>query len=159
MSSGPVIGEAQMRRHIAQAWEQERNGHELPFAVILCDTGRAIGSTRFLDLRPAHRGIEIGSTWYATAYQRTAVNSECKLLLLQHAFESLDCIRVQLKTDARNLRSQQAIERLGAVKEGTLRNHMILPGGDIRTTVLYSITAQEWPTVKARLQANLAPAT
>jgi len=102
------------------------------------------------------RGLEIGGTWYGLEFQRTAVNTECKYLLLQHAFETLNCIRVQLKTDSQNERSQRAIERIGAKHEGVLRNHMILPDGRFRDSVYYSIIESEWPGVKARLEAMLA---
>ncbi len=108
-----------------------------------------------MDVRPAHRGLEIGYTWIARAYQGTRVNPECKYLLLRHAFEKLGAIRVQLKTDGRNLQSQHAIEKLGAVKEGVLRKHLILPDGYVRDTVMYSITDSEWPHVKSRLEARL----
>jgi RimJ/RimL family protein N-acetyltransferase len=104
---------------------------------------------------PKDRGLEIGGTWYGTEFQRTAVNTECKYLLLRHAFETLGCIRVQLKTDRRNERSQKAIERIGAVKEGVLRNHMILPNGSYRDSVFYSVIEPEWPTVKKRLEEML----
>jgi len=133
-----------------------RRSSELPFAVIHLGSGRAIGSTRYLDIRPEHRGLEIGGTWYAAAHQRTGVNTECKYLLLRHAFEDLGCIRVQLKTDLRNERSQRAIERIGGVEEGVLRNQMILPDGHHRATVMYSITDLEWPEVKARLERMMA---
>jgi N-acetyltransferase len=123
-----------------------------PFAVIHVRSGKAIGSTRYLDIRPDHRGLEIGGTWYGKDFQRTGVNTECKFLLLRHAFEVLDCIRVQLKTDLRNERSQRAMERIGAVREGVLRNHMIQPDGHWRQTVMYSVTVEEWPAVKERLQ-------
>ncbi len=109
------------------------------------------GATRYLNIVPKDRGLEIGGTWYGPEFQRTAVNTECKYLLLRHAFESLGCIRVQLKTDLRNERSQKAIERIGAVKEGVLRNHMILPDGRIRHSVFYSILDSEWLEVKKRL--------
>jgi len=105
---------------------------------------------------PKDRGLEIGGTWYGTEFQRTAVNTECKYLLLKHAFETLGCIRVQLKTDSRNERSQKAIERIGAIREGILRNHMILPDGYIRDSVFYSILDSEWGTVKRRLEEKLA---
>ncbi|HEY9526457.1 MAG TPA: GNAT family protein, partial [Anaerolineales bacterium] len=98
------------------------------------------------------RGLEIGGTWDGSEFQRTVVNTECKYLLLSHAFETLGCIRVQLKTDQRNERSQRAIERIGAVKEGVLRNHMILPDGRYRHSVFYSILDTEWPEVKKRLE-------
>ena len=102
-----------------------------------------------------NRCVEIGGTWYGAEYQRTGVNTECKYLLLRHAFESWGGIRVQLKTDLNNVRSQRAIERLGAVKEGVLRNHMIRPDGTVRDTVMYSIIDREWPLVKARLEAMM----
>ncbi|MFM8320705.1 MAG: GNAT family N-acetyltransferase, partial [Chloroflexota bacterium] len=119
-------------------------------------TGLALGCTRYLDIRPAHRGVEIGGTWYGAAYQRTGVNTEAKYLLLQHAFETWGCVRVQLKTDLRNQRSQRAIERLGAVREGVIRNHMVLPDGSLRHSVIYSILDSEWPAVKLRLEALMA---
>ena len=106
-----------------------------------------------MDIRAAHRGLEIGWTFVAPAFQRTAINTECKRLLLTHAFETLGCLRVQLKTDLRNLKSQRAIERLGAVKEGVLRQHIVYHDGYVRDSVLYSITAAEWPEVKRRLSA------
>jgi RimJ/RimL family protein N-acetyltransferase len=101
---------------------------------------------------PQDRGLEIGGTWYGLEFQRTVVNTECKYLLLRHAFETLGCIRVQLKTDRLNERSQKAIERIGAVREGVLRNHMILPNGRYRDSVFYSIVDTEWPAVKKRLE-------
>ena len=128
----------------------------MPFAVIHRITGRAIGATRYMEIRPLDRGLEIGGTWYAVAYQRTAVNTECKYLLLRHAFESLGCIRVQFKTDLLNEPSQRALARIGAVKEGILRNHMIRPDGTIRHSVYYSIIDSEWPKVKARLEEMLS---
>jgi N-acetyltransferase len=140
-------------RWIAEALAAQERGEQLPFAIQERASGRAVGSTRYLDLRLAHRGLEIGWTWITPARQRTAVNSECKLLLLAHAFETLGCLRVQLKTDLRNLRSQAAIERLGATKEGVLRKHYVLWDGYVRDSVLYSITDEQWPAVKARLSA------
>jgi RimJ/RimL family protein N-acetyltransferase len=128
---------------------------ELPFAVIHVESGRVAGATRYLNLAPEHRGLEIGGTWYGLEFQRTIVNTECKYLLLQYAFEHLGCIRVQFKTDLRNVRSQKAIERLGAVREGVLRNHMILPDGNYRDSVFYSIIASEWPRVKTALEDRL----
>lgn len=133
----------------------QARGTDLPFAVILAAngpaTGRAIGCTRYMEIRRKDRGLEIGGTWYGLAYQRTGVNTECKYLLLRHAFEELGCIRVQLKTDILNERSQRAIERIGAVREGVLRNHMIRADGTYRDSVYYSIIASEWPAVKAHL--------
>jgi RimJ/RimL family protein N-acetyltransferase len=127
----------------------------IPFAIVLKESGQPVGSTSYFDIRPAHRGLEIGYTWYAVAYQGTHINPENKYLLLRHAFETLGAIRVQLKTDKRNLRSQAAIAKLGAKLEGTLRKHSIMEDGYIRDTVMFSITDDEWPEVKAGLQARL----
>jgi N-acetyltransferase len=118
-------------------------------------SGRAIGSTRFGDIAPEHGRVEIGWTWIAPSHQRTAVNSEAKLLQLSYAFDALGAGRVALKTDGRNERSQRAIERLGGVREGVLRRHLRLPDGYVRDTVYYSILADEWPAVKGRLEASL----
>lgn len=125
----------------------------LPFAIVLKETDEAIGCTTYMDIRPQHDGLEIGMTWVGRALQRTGVNTECKLLLLTHAFEQIGCARVQLKTDMRNVQSQAAIERIGGVKEGVLRKHMIMPDGFLRDTVLYSIISSEWPECKVRLEA------
>ena len=124
------------------------------FAQVWNETGRAIGSTRLLDVRPPDRQVEIGATFVARAYWRTAANTEAKYLFLTHCFEALGCTRVALKTDGRNVRSQEAIARLGAVREGTLRRHMNVRGYQ-RDTVYYSILDDEWPAVKARLAARL----
>ena len=129
---------------------------DLPFVAIHLASGRVAGATRYLNIVPENRGLEIGGTWYGLEFQRTAVNTECKYLLLKHAFETLGCIRVQFKTDMRNERSQRAIERIGAKQEGVLRNHMILPDGRYRDSVYYSIIDNEWPGVKARLEEMLA---
>jgi N-acetyltransferase len=130
-------------------------GTELPFAIVSQETGGVIGSSRFLDIRVPHRGVEIGWTWLGREYQRTAINTECKLLLLRHAFETWGCIRVQLKTDRRNDRSRRAIERLGAQFEGIHRNHYVLPDGSFRDSAFYSIVEREWPGIKARLEEKL----
>jgi RimJ/RimL family protein N-acetyltransferase len=129
---------------------------DLPFVAVHLASGRVAGATRYLNIIPKDRGLEIGGTWYGPEFQRTAVNTECKYLLLQHAFETLGAIRVQLKTDSRNIRSQKAIERIGGVKEGVLRNHMILPDGVIRHSVFYSILDLEWEEVKKRLEEMLS---
>ncbi|HSD51226.1 MAG TPA: GNAT family protein [Candidatus Methylomirabilis sp.] len=147
-----------------QAWIQEAlaaaaGGTQIPFAIIHRAGGKGIGSTRYLDIRREHRGLEIGWTWMGTAYQRTPVNTECKYLLLRHAFEELGAVRVQLKTDLRNERSQRAIERIGAVREGVLRKHLALWDGFIRDTVYYSILDSEWPAIKGRLENLLATST
>jgi N-acetyltransferase len=155
MLYGTIHTEEQMKDWVREILSRQARGTDLPFAVVHLESGRAVGSTRYLDIRHDDRGLEIGGTWYGVNYQRTAVNTECKYLLLQHAFERLGCIRVQLKTDLRNERSQKAIERLGAVKEGILRNHMILPDGHFRHSVFYSIIASEWPAVKVKLEERL----
>ncbi len=155
MPYGPVDTEDKMRDLVHFWLRQQAKGTDLPFTVFHLADSCAVGMTRYLDIRPADRTLEIGGTWYTPAYQHTAVNTECKYLLLCHAFETLGCIRVQLKTDLRNERSQRAIERLGAVREGVLRNHMILPDGTVRPSVYYSILAAEWPAVKSRLEGLL----
>jgi RimJ/RimL family protein N-acetyltransferase len=126
-----------------------------PFAIVLREHGRAIGMTSYLDIRPQDLGVEIGFTWIAKPHQHSAVNPECKYMLFRHAFDDQGAARVQLKTDLRNLQSQRAIEKLGAVREGVLRKHMMLPDGFIRDTVMYSVTADEWPAVRARLEERL----
>ena len=126
------------------------------WATVDAASGRAIGASRFGDIAPEHGRVEIGWTWIAPSHQRTAVNTEAKLLQLGYAFDQLGATRVALKTDGRNLRSQAAIERLGAQREGTLRRHVRLPDGFIRDTVYFSILAEEWPAVKARLEERLA---
>jgi N-acetyltransferase len=155
MRYGMVTNEDKMRDFIATLLEHQRKATDLPFATIHLPTNRAVGMTRFLDIQPQNRSVEIGGTWITPAFQRTPVNTEAKFLMLQHAFESLGCVRVQLKTDLRNVRSQRAIERLGALREGVLRDHMILPDGTLRSSVFYSILASEWPAVKEHLQASL----
>jgi len=155
MLYGQVTTTDKMRIWVRNLLELQELGTDVPFAVVLQENGKAIGGTRFMDIRPAHRGLEIGGTWYGVEYQHTRVNTECKFLLLEHAFEKLGCIRVQLKTDSRNIRSQQAIERIGAIKEGTLRNHLITPEGVFRHTVYYSIIDIEWLAVKKNLIAKL----
>lgn len=141
-----------MRNWVLDILSRAARGTDLPFVAIHLESGRVAGATRYLNIVPQDRGLEIGGTWYGPEFQRTVVNTECKYLLLGHAFERLGCIRVQLKTDLRNERSQKAIERIGAVKEGVLRNHMILPDGRIRHSVFYSILDTEWPGVKKGLE-------
>jgi len=152
MLYGDMKTEADMRNWVLDILS--RSG-DVPFVAVHLASGRVAGATRYLNVSPKDRGLEIGGTWYGLDFQRTAVNTECKYLLLKHAFETLGAIRVQLKTDARNVRSQKAIERIGAVKEGILRNHMILPDGYIRDSVFYSIVASEWDGVKSRLESIL----
>ena len=141
-----------MRNWVMDILSRAEKGTDLPFVAIHLASGRVAGATRYLNTMPNDRGLEIGGTWYGSEFQRTPVNTECKYLMLCHAFETLGCIRVQLKTDLRNERSQKAIERIGAVKEGVLRNHMILPDGHYRHSVFYSILDTEWPDVKKKLE-------
>lgn len=145
-----------LREYMDQALREAERGSSLPFLIRERATGRAVGSTRFGTIDPAHRKLEIGWTWIAPAWQRTAINTECKYLLLSHAFEDLGADRVELKTDAKNTRSRAAILRIGATQEGILRHHMIAAGGRVRDTVYFSILAEEWPGVKAGLERKLA---
>lgn len=140
---------------IDAALRERESGSQLPFAIITRTTEHAVGSTRYLNIMPRDNGLEIGWTWLKLSVQRTALNTECKYLLLRHAFETLGAIRVQLKTDRRNEVSQRAIERIGAVREGILRKHMIVQDGYERDTVMYSITDSEWPLVKERLESRM----
>ena len=152
----PNLGSVSDARQMIEAAKvAAADGSQLPFAVVERATGRAIGSTRYLDIRRNDRRLEIGWTWLGAAYQRTPTNTESKYLLLRHAFDDLGTIRVQLKTDLRNERSQRAIERLGAIREGVLRKHVILWDGFIRDTAYYSILDNEWPGVRKRLEAFL----
>lgn len=146
----------EMRAYICAAREAEAAGNALPFATIERATGRAVGSTRFLNIDRTNQRVEIGSTWITPAWQRTALNTEAKYLMLQHAFETMGCIRVELKTDALNQRSRTAILRIGAREEGILRSHMLTWSGRVRDTVYYSIIESEWPAAKAGLEAKLA---
>jgi len=146
-----------MSQYIAEALAQQSAGRTLPFAIIDRSTGRAVGSTRFLNYEPAHRRIEIGATWLGTPWQRTAFNTEAKLLLLTHAFERLRLNRVEFKTDVLNTRSRKAILRLGASEEGVLRRHMVMRDGRVRDSVYFSILAEEWPSVRQRLERMLVP--
>jgi N-acetyltransferase len=155
MLYGDIDSVDDMRKWVMDILARAEKGTDLPFVAVHLDSGRVAGATRYLNIMPHDRGLEVGGTWYGPEFQRTAVNTECKYLLLQHAFETLGCIRVQLKTDLRNERSQKAIERIGALKEGILRNHMILPDGRYRHSVFYSILDSEWPAVKKRLEGML----
>ena len=155
MLYGRMETEEDMLNWVRDILSRAEKGTDLPFAVIHLASGRMAGATRYLNIMPKDRGLEIGGTWYGLEFQRTPVNTECKYLLLSHAFEDLKCIRVQLKTDLRNERSQKAIERIGAKREGVLRNHMILPDGRCRDSVFYSILDVEWPQVKKNLEEML----
>lgn len=151
MRYGTLDSPEKMAHFVEHLLEMQTRGTDLPFAVIDPASGRAVGTTRYMDIQLANHGLEIGGTWYGKAYQHTGVNTESKFLLLQHAFEDLGIIRVQFKADLLNERSQHAIERIGGVREGMLRDHIILPDGRVRSSVYYSILAREWPDVKQRL--------
>ena len=142
---------ADMQAWIAVALYKQQVDAELPFAIRDLTRGYLCGSTRYLDIVPHDRGLEIGSTWLGVSARRTGINTECKYLLLKHAFETLGAIRVQFKTHHNNLRSQRAIERIGGIREGMLRNHKIMPDGHYRHSVYYSIIESEWAAVKANL--------
>jgi RimJ/RimL family protein N-acetyltransferase len=145
-----------MRRYVEEALARQASGAAIPFATTEAATGRVIGSTRFHNVEPAHRRVEIGYTWIAPPWTRTPVNTEAKYLMLRHAFESLGCVRVELRTDALNTRSRAAILRIGAKEEGTLRRHLRTDSGRFRDTVYFSILDDEWPDVKRRLEGRLA---
>ncbi|MDZ4699799.1 MAG: GNAT family protein [Rhodothermales bacterium] len=146
-----------MAAYILAALAGRDRGDMVPFVIIDPQTRQVVGSTRYMNMDLANRRVEIGSTWVAGPWQRTAVNTEAKLLLLRHAFEELGCVRVELKTDALNERSRRAILRLGAKEEGTLRKHMVTASGRIRDTVYFSILDTEWEAVRAGLEAKLTP--
>ena len=146
-----VADAAQMQAWVQTALDEQTAGTSLPFAIISQASGEAIGSTRYMNIVPAHRRLEIGSTWLSTAAQRSGANTEAKLLLLTHAFEALKAIRVELKTDALNSRSRAAIARIGGIEEGIFRRHVICASGRVRDTVYFSMLDNEWPAVKARL--------
>jgi RimJ/RimL family protein N-acetyltransferase len=147
-----------MRAEIDRRLELKAQGSMLPFAVIDQVTNAAVGMTTYMDVDAVNRRVEIGSTWYRSKVQRTALNTECKLLLLQHAFETLSCIAVEFRTHYFNQASRRAIERLGAKLDGIMRNHRRAPDGTLRDTCVYSIIATEWPTVKSHLSYQLARA-
>jgi len=144
-----------MRAYVEKALADLAAGRSLPFVTRDRAGGRIVGTTRFMNIEAAHRRVEIGTTWLAQSFQRTAVNTEAKLLMLGHAFETLGCIAVDIRTHERNMQSRAAIERLGAKLDGILRNHMIMPDGTVRNTASYSIIDKEWPEVRARLEARL----
>jgi RimJ/RimL family protein N-acetyltransferase len=144
-----------MAAYIATALAGQRDGHMLPWVVREVESHALIGSTRYHDIVPTIDRVEIGYTWYSKSRQRTAVNTTCKLLLLAHAFETLGCRVVGLRTDNFNLRSQRAIEALGAKKDGVIRHHAMRRDGSVRDSVLYSILATEWPDVRKHLELRL----
>ncbi len=146
-----------VRGYIADALAGQKLGHMLPWAVRDLESGAIIGSTRYHDIVPAIDRVEIGYTWYAHSRQRTHVNTTCKLLLLAHAFDTLGCKVVGLRTDNFNFRSQRAIEALGAKRDGVIRHHAARRDGTVRDTVMYSILASEWPDVRRHLELRLRP--
>jgi RimJ/RimL family protein N-acetyltransferase len=151
----PIQTLEEMRGWIEKAVQQTQARTQIWFTAVRRTDNRAVGVTSYLNISHADRGLEIGGTWLSTEVWRTAINSECKYLLLRHAFETLGCIRVQLKTDERNLRSQHAIARLGALKEGILRKYQVTHTGHQRNTVMFSIIDSEWPSVKTKLERSL----
>lgn len=154
--SGSVPSRAELHGWLAHSLGEGEAGREGPFATVQRSSGRAIGSTRYLNLRPEHRGLEIGWTWLARSAWQTGANIEAKLLMLQHAFERLDCLRVELKTDARNERSRAAMSALPAQFEGIFRAHMVVPYGDgVRDSAYYSVIASDWPQVRENLQRRV----
>jgi RimJ/RimL family protein N-acetyltransferase len=151
----PLLTPAHMRAYMAQALDELQRGVSLPFVTVALPSGEVVGSTRYGSIDPANHRLEIGWTWIAPSHQRTRVNTEAKLLLLTHAFERLGANRVELKTDALNTQSRNAIVRIGAVEEGTFRKHIITASGRVRDSVYYSIIDTEWPAVKAGLERKL----
>lgn len=145
-----------MREYMQQALDLQLRGSSLPFVTIERSSGRVVGSTRFGNYDPANRRVEIGWTWLAKRWQRTAINTDAKFLMLTHAFENLGCVRVELKTDVLNTPSRQAMLRIGAKEEGVLRKHTLMWTGRYRDSIYYSILDEEWPEVKSRLQRMLA---
>jgi RimJ/RimL family protein N-acetyltransferase len=150
-----ILTPEDMKEYIDLALTERTNGVSMPFAQIERANGRVVGSTRYMNIEKTHRRLEIGSTWIAPAWQRTALNTESKYLLLRHAFEDLGCMRVELKTDSLNAKSRAAILRIGAKQEGIFRNHMITSTGRVRHTVYFSAIDSEWPVVKAGLERRL----
>ncbi|HEY0019970.1 MAG TPA: GNAT family protein [Longimicrobium sp.] len=153
-TSSQIHSEDDVRRYVEAALRAQAQGTALPFVTTVAATGEVAGSTRFANAE--ERRVEIGWTWIARPWQRTALNTEAKYLMMRHAFETLGCLRVELKTDALNERSRRAILRIGAREEGILRKHMVTEGGRVRDTVYFSVTDDEWPGVKARLEQMLA---
>ena len=155
LACDPFRTQADAERWIKSMLARQENSGAVTFSVYDSISGKLAGSSSFLDVRVEHGGLEIGYTWYGVEFQRTHVNTATKLALLDHAFATLDAVRVQLQTDARNKRSQAAIARIGAVREGVLRKHKIYPDGYVRDSVIFSITRDEWPGIQAKLEAML----
>lgn len=152
---GPFDSLAEMSEWVGRCIEQVEAGQRVWFTIFRRSDGRAVGMSSYMDIHPRDRGLEVGGTWLSPDVWRTPVNTESKYLMLRHAFEELGCLRIQLKTDARNVRSQRAIERLGALKEGVLRKHMIVKNGFVRDSIVYSIVDTDWPAVRQNLERLL----
>jgi RimJ/RimL family protein N-acetyltransferase len=151
----PVKSREDMLDYIRLALQWQSDGTALPFATVEQSTGRVVGSTRYMNIDKPNRHVEIGATWIGRPWQRTAVNTEAKYLMLRHAFETLGCFRVELKTDVLNQQSRKAILRIGASQEGIFRKHVLCADGRLRDSVYFSIIDSEWPGVKARLEEKL----
>lgn len=154
-TSSKIRSKDEMKLTIEAAIKEREHGTQIPFVVSCKESGKIIGSTRFLEVSEKNKSLEIGWTWYHPDYWRSAVNTETKFLLLRYAFEEMNMNRVQFCTDARNMRSQNAIQRIGATKEGILRKHRIIADGYVRDTVIYSIIQEEWPEIKSLLQGKM----
>jgi N-acetyltransferase len=155
LTASKIRVKQEMKLTIEAAISEREKGTQYPFAVVEKKSGKVIGSSRYLEISEHHKSLEIGWTWYHPEYWRTRVNTETKFLMLQHAFEEMDMNRVQFCTDSRNTRSQNAIARIGAKKEGVLRKHRIIADGYVRDTVVFSIIKEDWPPVKALLQDKM----
>jgi N-acetyltransferase len=150
-----VLDRDQMMAYIRNAIAEQGKGVSIPFATVDRASGQAVGATRFMNIDPANKRVEIGSTWIARPWQRTTINTEAKYLMMRYAFETLGCNRVEYKTDALNTQSRNAILRIGAKEEGIFRSHVVTWSGRLRDSVYFSVIAPEWPEVKARLEAKL----
>lgn len=155
LNPSQVLDREQMMRYIRDALGGWQKGVALPFATMERASNTIVGSTRYMNIDAANKRVEIGSTWIAKPWRRTAINTEAKYLMMRHAFETLGCNRVELKTDMLNAQSRNAILRIGAKQEGILRSHMVTWSGRIRDTVYFSVIASEWPEVKAALEAKM----
>ncbi len=155
LSTVLIETEADLQAYINAALAQQEAGVALPWVTREKSSRRIVGSTRFMDIQPAHKNLEIGATWLARPWQGTGLNSEAKYLQLRYAFEQWGAMRVALKTHHENLRSQAAMRAIGATQEGIFRNHMLMPGGGIRNSVWFGITREEWPEVKIHLQKRM----
>ena len=154
-----VHSEDEMQAYVESELAKQQAGLVVRFITIANAMAEPVGSTSYLNIDRQHRRLEIGGTWITPAWQRSPINTEAKYLQLRHAFETLGCIRVEFKTDSLNTKSRQALTRIGAVEEGTFRNHMVMPSGRIRHSVYFSITSEDWPAVKAHLEERMAAYT